>query len=164
MVVRDFDFVRALFPPAETKSVLLVDSNAVLSFPVTVERFQSVAWRAFQIVEAGGCVKDEKLGSGSSQNVWRERPSGKSQEQLFAFLAGESPDHGLSNYTINVCPASENVPSNGTLFNLARAPAARSPLSAGDFGNALESRWPCRGGKSQTFSSARARHKCGRRD
>ena len=93
MVVRDFDFVRALFPPAETKSVLLVDSNAVLSFPVTGERFQSVARRAFQIVEASCCVKDEKFGSGSPPNVQRERPGCESVKQLFGFLAGKSPDH-----------------------------------------------------------------------
>ncbi len=61
MVVGDFHLVRTLFRPAETETVLLVDSNAVLTFPVTGERFQSVARRALQIVEARGGVKGKSF-------------------------------------------------------------------------------------------------------
>ena len=78
MVVGDFYMVRTLFRPAETKSVLLVDSNAVLPLPVTGEGFQSVAGRAFQIVETRSRVENEQFGSGSPPDVRWKRPGSES--------------------------------------------------------------------------------------
>jgi hypothetical protein len=45
MVVDNFHFARALLGPAEAESVLLVDSNAVLSLAVAGERFKAIARR-----------------------------------------------------------------------------------------------------------------------
>ena len=59
MVVRDFDVFRTLFRPAETEAVLLVDSYAVLPFPIASKGFQAVSGRAFQVIKIGGGVKDK---------------------------------------------------------------------------------------------------------
>jgi hypothetical protein len=43
VIVDDFDFVRMLFLPSKTYSILLIDPDAVLAPPVALERFQPIA-------------------------------------------------------------------------------------------------------------------------
>lgn len=93
MVIGDFHLFRSLFRPMETKSVLLVDSNAVLSFPISGKGFQTIARRAFQVIEVAGGVKDEEFGSGSPPDVRREYPGGEPVKKFFGFLAGKGPYH-----------------------------------------------------------------------
>jgi hypothetical protein len=57
MIVGDFHFVSTLLRPSETKAILLVDSDAVLSLAISREAFESVSRRIFQILQVGGGVK-----------------------------------------------------------------------------------------------------------
>jgi len=45
VVVRDFDFVGITFLPAETDSILVIDTNTVLTATVPSQTLQPIAWR-----------------------------------------------------------------------------------------------------------------------
>jgi hypothetical protein len=45
VIIDDFDFVRTIFLPAEANAPLVVDSNGILAFAVSLESFQTVAGR-----------------------------------------------------------------------------------------------------------------------
>lgn len=49
MIVRDFDIPKILSICYEADSILVINSNAVLTFPVTMKSFQSVARYSSQI-------------------------------------------------------------------------------------------------------------------
>ena len=51
VAIDDFDIVRIAFLPEKADAPLLVDSYAVLTFPITGEAFQMVARRNPQVVD-----------------------------------------------------------------------------------------------------------------
>jgi len=93
---------------------LLVDANAVLSLPVAGEGFEAIAGRAFEVDEIGCGMKDEQFGSRPSAKIRGKRPGGVSQKELLGFLASESADHAMSNYTRSQGTARQNVLGCGT--------------------------------------------------
>jgi hypothetical protein len=93
MIVGDFHFVRTVLRPAETKAVLLVDSNAVLSFANSAEGFEAVAGRAFQVFQTGGGMENEKFGSCPPPDIRGESPGSETMKEFFGFFAGKAPDH-----------------------------------------------------------------------
>ena len=61
MIVDDLDFVSVAVTPHEADAESIVDSNAVLSVPVTFERLQAVAWEDGQVRESMGRVQLRQL-------------------------------------------------------------------------------------------------------
>jgi hypothetical protein len=116
MVVEDFHLIRPLLRPTEAQAVLLVDANAVLSLPVTGECFEAIAERAFEVDEIGCGMKDEQFGSRPSTKICRKQPGGVSQRELLGFLANESANHAMSNYTRNQRTSRQNVLHFGTKY------------------------------------------------
>jgi hypothetical protein len=57
MIVDDLDFVCVAITPHEADAESLVDSDAVLSSPVTFELFESVARKNCQVLESMGCMQ-----------------------------------------------------------------------------------------------------------
>jgi len=51
MVIHNFDIFRTSLGPAKANPELLVDSDTVLTFAITMERFQHIAGRYFKIVQ-----------------------------------------------------------------------------------------------------------------
>jgi hypothetical protein len=51
VIVIDLDIISVTFAPAETDSPLIVDSNTMLSPPVSLELFEPVAGRNSQFME-----------------------------------------------------------------------------------------------------------------
>jgi hypothetical protein len=51
VVIRYLDIKGVTVPPDETHAELIVDSNAVLAFPVTVQLFETVARRNSQVLD-----------------------------------------------------------------------------------------------------------------
>jgi hypothetical protein len=51
-VFRDFDVMGMLLFPFEANPVLIVDTDAVLAFPIPCQRFQAIAGRDQKIVES----------------------------------------------------------------------------------------------------------------
>jgi len=47
VVIRDFNIEWTIFSPLETNPILVIDTNAVLSFPISRKRLQAIArWNA----------------------------------------------------------------------------------------------------------------------
>lgn len=51
MIVHDFDFGGVAVRPDKAEAILIVDPNAVLPFPVTLERLQMVTRKSPQILQ-----------------------------------------------------------------------------------------------------------------
>jgi hypothetical protein len=113
MVVEDFNLVRPLFRPAEAQAVLLVDADAELALPVASEGFQTIAGRAFEVVEIGCSMQHEQLGPRPAAQIRGKMPGRQPVEQFLRFLACEAANHAGITYTRNRTPARENVPDCG---------------------------------------------------
>ena len=114
MVVENFNRISSLLRPAEAQAVLLVDSDAELAFSVAGESFESIAGRAFEVVEIGCSMKDEKLGSRPAAEIRGKMPGLQTLEQFFGFLARKAADHAEVTYMRNRVAARVNVPDCGT--------------------------------------------------
>ena len=65
MVVNDLDFKRVAFPPYKADAILLVDSNAMLTLPIALERPEPKA-DAPKIVQRSCLIKKEKSPKGDA--------------------------------------------------------------------------------------------------
>jgi len=77
VVIDDFYIVGTVVGPDKADPPLVVDSNAVLAHSVAFENFQTVSWRATQVIEP---VRNRKL---------RELPKGRP-------LNVDPPGHALT--------------------------------------------------------------------
>jgi len=57
VIVRDLHPASASLTPLETDSVLLVDANAMLAFPISFEPLQPVAGRQSQVAQRSGRIQ-----------------------------------------------------------------------------------------------------------
>jgi len=71
MVVHDFDIVRVRFVPDKTDSELVVNPNAVLSFAIALERFQTIPGWNSQLVELDNPVKNAEFFERCDANIGR---------------------------------------------------------------------------------------------
>ena len=70
MVVAHFNFVGVVvIAPDKADTVLIVDPYAVLSFPVTFERFKAIAGRKSEVVQNLGRIHHFELATGSSVRI-----------------------------------------------------------------------------------------------
>jgi hypothetical protein len=65
VVVNDLDFKRVAFPPYKADAILLVDSNAMLTLPIALERLEPKA-DAPKIVQRSCLIKKEKSPKGDA--------------------------------------------------------------------------------------------------
>jgi len=65
MIINNFDLFRPSFGPVETNAVLIVYSNAKLSFTVTRQAFQAISWWYAQFIKKSNRVKLIKFSSGN---------------------------------------------------------------------------------------------------
>jgi hypothetical protein len=83
--------------PPEAHAELIVDSNAVLAFPVTAERLQPVAGRDSQILQVQGGMEGGQLPPGYASQICRRHSSAfPGVPELLRVLVGKGLDHGLS--------------------------------------------------------------------
>src|SRR6185437_16071348 len=92
VVIRDLYLVRPIPPPDEADSVLVIDSDAVLAGPCSLERFQTVSRvntqfrqveRSFNLIQLAKCWCRYRLPA----------PMGSSFEELLRVGIFEAPDH-----------------------------------------------------------------------
>jgi len=69
VIVYDLDFVRSVVFPGETNSPLVIDSDTVLSSPVSTKLLQPIARRDFEIFEPLGCMEIKQFPSGESLHL-----------------------------------------------------------------------------------------------
>jgi len=68
MVVDNFNLKDMAIIPAETNPPLFIHSNAVLSFPITLETFEPVRRRNTEIIQTFGSIQHRKLAKGDIGN------------------------------------------------------------------------------------------------
>jgi hypothetical protein len=98
VVVHDLHARCGDIAPLEANPPLIVDTDAVLSMPVTVQRFQTIARRNTQIVELFGGVNNEKLAPRSTLNLIRYSLDDVARKHRCRVLVSEAFDHGDKAY------------------------------------------------------------------
>lgn len=61
MIIRYLDFPGIRPIPSETNPPLIIDPDAVLSFPITFELFQPVSGRLTQVLNSPGVIQHPKF-------------------------------------------------------------------------------------------------------
>src|SRR5690554_862867 len=103
MVINNFNIFRASLGPAEANPELFVDSNAVLTLAVTMQWFQHISGRYFQIIQLACSLELPNFPQGNSLEI-NEAPDAASACQFLGILTLERYDHGsmMTGRAINV--------------------------------------------------------------
>jgi len=56
MIISNFYIIRITFMPLETNPPLFIDAYAVLSFSITVQRFQAIRRENSKRIQIGRCI------------------------------------------------------------------------------------------------------------
>jgi hypothetical protein len=71
MVINNFNLVGAEFGPHKANAILVIDADAVLTFSVTRQGFQSVVWRDSQFAKGGNRINLIEFSGGNlPQGSW----------------------------------------------------------------------------------------------
>jgi len=108
MVITEFNIVGITLSPAKTYPPLIIDTNAVLTLPITGQSFQAVPRRAPQILQVSRFVDHGQLAPGRVGDIRRSPFGAKAGENRSGPLVGKGPDHRL------------NVPGVGTFRQAVR--------------------------------------------
>jgi hypothetical protein len=92
MVICNFDFCYLTVSPDEAKSILVIDSYAVLPFSVSLESLQTIPWRHSQIIQFTGLTQIKQFSTCHPFDVPKFRDIFISKEGLGAFIP-EGFDH-----------------------------------------------------------------------
>jgi len=93
MIVGNFDLISIASGPFETNPPLIVDPNAMLSLPISLELLKSVSRRVTQILQCVGGVKDQELPHGRSPKLVREPPRPLPSEKQLGVRVAKGLDH-----------------------------------------------------------------------
>ncbi len=92
MVINNFHIFRASLGPTEANPELLVNSNAVLTLAVTMQRFQHIPGRYFKIIQLA-CSLELPNFPQSNSLITDEASDAASACQLLGILTLERYDH-----------------------------------------------------------------------
>lgn len=97
VIINDLNFVRVTVGPPEADAPLVVNANAVLSGPVTLQFLEAVSRWDPQVVERVRRVEHDQLSEHGVAKRSRKAPNGLSGEQPLGISVGEALDHpGIS--------------------------------------------------------------------
>jgi len=72
VVIDDFDIPGVAVIPFEADSPLIIDSDAVLAFPVILQLLEAIAWRDSEVIEADGSMDLEEFSQGHPVDLRRQ--------------------------------------------------------------------------------------------
>ena len=72
MVIRDFDIIRIAVIPAKTNSPLVIDSNAVLAFPIANQFLKTIRWWNTKVFQGISSIEHHELSQCRSLDIPRE--------------------------------------------------------------------------------------------
>jgi hypothetical protein len=98
VVVHNFDVVSVPLAPAKADAVLIVDSDAVLSGPVSFKSFQSVAWTGGKIAQGRSDVQGVQPSAGDGLDIDKTDDTLSSAKQPFGIGTSERLNH-YTHYT-----------------------------------------------------------------
>ena len=94
MIARDFDIQRVWCTPEKAYPPLIVDADAVLARPFSLQSLESVARRRQQVVETIGFIEVNEFASCRSLNAGRKLSRWSAAEDHLGFGIRERLDHG----------------------------------------------------------------------
>ena len=90
MVIYDFDIRYRVFAfQAEADTILLIDTNAVLSLSIAAKLLQTIGGRNTQIFQTGGVIEHDQFAKGNFLNALRELCRKALMIYFFCFLTGK---------------------------------------------------------------------------
>jgi hypothetical protein len=93
VVIHDLNIISISRAPTETDPPLLVDSDAVLTFSVSFESFQSISRRYPEVVEDRGCIEHPEFSKRNSLDPRPQFLGRQSLEEAFGVAVSEALDH-----------------------------------------------------------------------
>jgi hypothetical protein len=102
VVVHDFNFPCCTVAPLEADPPLIVNADAMLTTPVTVQGFEVIAWRDPKIINFLCRVDRKKFGSRTALDLVRNVPNRVASEKRDRTFVGEALDHDNAAYRITV--------------------------------------------------------------
>ncbi len=97
MIIDDFNIVRIAFTPYKANPPALVDSDAMLSFPITDEFLKMVSGWNTQIIQRSGNIEDLQLAACVSLDLRWKLSRELTVEDPLSFLVRKTPDHKQHN-------------------------------------------------------------------
>ena len=113
MVVDDLDIPGFVVAPCKTDAPLVVDTNAMLSLSIALQRLQAIAGRYTQIIEPRCRVDGQDLRPSPLLDLHRQAANGIAGKDGRGSLVGEALDHGKT-YHKTVRNVNRYVPFHGT--------------------------------------------------
>lgn len=95
MIINNFDFISVAALPTKANPPLVIDANAVLPVPVTLQRLEPIPRRAGQILKDDGAVQLPQL---SLSNPLDGAKTGYTfpMMEVLGILTVEAPNHALT--------------------------------------------------------------------
>ena len=98
VVIHNLDVRGVSLDPSEADTPLIVDPNAHLPFPISLQRFEPVSRRITQVLDLRCRIKLAQLSKRPILNVARKFASSLTLPNSLRLLASERSDHSLSLY------------------------------------------------------------------
>jgi len=92
VVVDDFDVCRPRLGPPKTDSKLIIDPDAVLPFPITLQRLETVTWWHSQVIESAGNLQLSEFATRNGLETHEPANAAPSRQRLGVGIA-ERDDH-----------------------------------------------------------------------
>jgi len=89
MIICYFNIVGCSIFPNKANTPLIVNANTHLSNPVTLQRFQAVAWGIFKVIQCLRSIQLAQFSQSSILHIARKFSGMKAIPNLFSFLAFE---------------------------------------------------------------------------
>jgi len=93
VVVRHFYVEGIASSPSEADSPLLIDPNAVLACPVSLQALQPIARWHPQVIDPFSRIQQEQLPVSAALHVWWQQPRTLPPEELLRLSIGEASNH-----------------------------------------------------------------------
>ena len=94
MAIDNLDVPRLVVAPNKTDPPLVVGADAMLTLPVTVQRFQAIAGRHSKIVQQCGRFDRQQLSASPPLDLLRQVANGVASEERRCTFIGKALDHG----------------------------------------------------------------------
>ena len=103
MIIHNLHVVSIIVQPLETDAPLMVNTNAVLAFPVSAKGLQPVPWRSAQVIETRRKVKLREFAKRHSMNPRGNFPALAADPQILRDRVRKTHDHTrITGYVHNV--------------------------------------------------------------
>jgi hypothetical protein len=102
VVIHDLDVPYLTFAPPETNPPLIINADAMLTASVTVQGFETVAWRDLKVIDLLCRVDGKKFGSCTALYLVGNAPNRVASVERDRTFVGEALDHYDGAYRITV--------------------------------------------------------------